>query len=272
MIEPFLKWPGGKRWLVIRHGSLFPKAYSRYYEPFLGGGAVFFSLTPGSAYLSDTNDELTNAYKCIKEEWPTIEKRLSRLQAQHSPELYYKIRDGQPSDPLGRAVRFVYLNRTCFNGIYRVNREGMFNVPIGTKDAVSFPEGYLEKVANALRNTLITHDDFEKSIAKAGRKDFVFVDPPYTVMHNNNGFVKYNAKLFSWPDQARLAKAIKAASRRGAMVMISNADHPTVRTLYEGFGTHRSLKRHSILAGDPAYRRSATELLITNYPAQNDAS
>ena len=269
MIEPFLKWPGGKRWLASRHRSLFPKTYARYFEPFLGGGAVFFSLAPHRALLSDTNRELTNTYRCIKEEWSTIERRLAKLQAQHSPELYYQIRDRQPSDPVERAVRFVYLNRTCFNGIYRVNREGMFNVPIGTKDAVSFSKGYLEQVADTLRTTVITDDDFERSIGKAGKKDFVFVDPPYTVMHNNNGFVKYNAKLFSWPDQARLAKAIMAASRRGAMVMISNADHPTVRALYDGFGTHRSLTRHSILAGDSCFRRSATELLITNYCAED---
>ena len=171
-----------------------------------------------------------------------------------------------PTDPVARAVRFLYLNRTCFNGIYRVNKNGDFNVPIGTKDAVSFEDGYLDKVAQALKNARIRRRDFAVAIGKANENDFVFIDPPYTVMHNNNGFVKYNAQLFSWKDQARLAAAIKAAGERGALIMMSNADHESVRALYKGFGTHRSLTRASILAGDPDCRRNATELLVTNYP------
>lgn len=266
MIEPFLKWPGGKRWLTGRHIGLFPKEYARYIEPFLGGAAVFFALTPENAYLSDANAELVNAYNRIKSDRLKIEKSLVKYQEKHDSEFYYKVRDRSPIDPVERAVRFLYLNRTCFNGIYRVNKEGTFNVPIGTKDAVSFEDGHLEKVAKALRNARIRTRDFEVAIGKANKGDFVFIDPPYTVMHNNNGFVKYNAQLFSWTDQARLAVAIRAASKRGALIMMSNADHESVKALYRGFGHHRSLGRSSVLAGNSAHRGRASELLVTNYP------
>lgn len=265
MIEPFLKWPGGKRWLVSRHSNLFPKKYKRFFEPFLGGGAVFFSLLPSQSQLSDSNAELVNAYNCVKGSHLEIERGLARYQEQHCADFYYKTREEQPSDPTKRAIRFLYLNRTCFNGIYRVNLHGVFNVPIGTKTAVSFERGYLGTVAVSLKKATIKARDFEKAINEAEKRDFVYVDPPYTVMHNNNGFVKYNSKLFSWPDQARLAKALKSADKRGVLVMLSNADHPSVRALYEGFGKPQVLSRHSVLSGDSSFRRSATELLITNY-------
>jgi DNA adenine methylase len=269
MIEPFLKWPGGKRWLTSRHLHMFPKTYGKYIEPFLGGAAVFFALSPQDAYLSDTNAELINAYNRIKKDRVKVERSLAKYQAKHDPAFYYKVRETSPTDPIARAARFLYLNRTCFNGIYRVNKNGKFNVPVGTKDAVSFEDGYLEKVEQALKNARVKRRDFAIAIGKANEGDFVFIDPPYTVMHNNNGFVKYNAQLFSWEDQARLATAIKAAASRGALIMMSNADHKSVRALYEGFGTHHSLTRTSILAGDPGYRRNATELLVTNYPVSD---
>jgi DNA adenine methylase len=265
MIEPFLKWPGGKRWLATRHQHLFPDTYGKYFEPFIGGAAVFFALSPEDAYLSDTNAELINVYNRIKNDWAKIEKQLAKYHEQHDSDFYYAIREKNPTDPIARAVRFLYLNRTCFNGIYRVNKDGHFNVPIGTKTEVSYEDGYLEKVAKTLKKARIRRRDFAVAIGEANEGDFVFIDPPYTVMHNNNGFVKYNAQLFSWEDQARLATAIMEAGERGALIMMSNADHESVRSLYDGFGTHRSLTRASILAGDPDYRRNATELLVTNY-------
>jgi DNA adenine methylase len=142
---------------------------------------------------------------------------------------------------------------------------GVFNVPIGTKTAVSFEKGYLKTVASSLMKAKIRVRDFEDAIDDAKRGDFVYADPPYTVMHNNNGFVKYNAKLFSWPDQSRLATAIKSADARGVQIMLSNADHPSVRALYDGFGTARKISRYSVLSAKSSYRRSASELLITNY-------
>jgi DNA adenine methylase len=265
MRDPFLKWPGGKRWLVHQYASLFPLQYRRYFEPFLGGGAVFFHLTPRRAVLADTNSELVNAYQSLKKHAQVIEKRLADLQRKHGETLYYRIRATRPTNAIDQAVRFLYLNRTCFNGIYRVNLRGEFNVPIGTKDRVAYPEGYLQEIAACLRHASIRVADFEKTIDEAAADDFVFVDPPYTVMHNNNNFVKYNANLFSWTDQIRLVSAVRRAAQRGAAVMISNADHQSVRQLYRDFGTHHRVDRTSILAADLIHRRKTTELLVTSY-------
>jgi DNA adenine methylase len=265
MPEPFLKWPGGKRWLVNQYADLFPPMCRRYLEPFLGGGAVFFHLKPDRAVLSDTNSDLVNAYQCIKEHADAIERRLSELHVGHCKALYYRIRAERPAGAIERAVRFLYLNRTCFNGIYRVNLKGEFNVPIGTKNLVAYPKDFLREVAASLRRTCIRVADFEDTINMAGANDFVFVDPPYTVMHNNNNFLKYNADLFSWTDQLRLAAAVRRAARRGAAVMISNADHRTVRDLYSDFGAHHRVTRASVLAADFLHRRKTTELVITSY-------
>jgi DNA adenine methylase len=222
---------------------------------------------PHRAILSDTNRDLVNAYQCLKKHAKTIDERLSELQQKHSKAMYYCIRATCPTDAIERAVRFLYLNRTCFNGIYRVNLRGDFNVPIGSKNLVAYPENYLQGIANCLRHASIRAADFEKTIDKAAVGDFVFVDPPYTVMHNNNNFLKYNANLFSWSDQLRLASAIKRAARRGAAIMVSNADHRAVRELYRDFGNHHRVNRSSVLAADFAYRRQTTELVITSYEA-----
>jgi DNA adenine methylase len=254
---------------VHQYGTLFPTQYRRYLEPFLGGGAVFFHLAPHRAILSDTNADLINAYQCLKEHAKTIDRRLSDLHHKHNKKLYYRIRATRPTDVIDQAVRFLYLNRTCFNGIYRVNLRGEFNIPIGTKDLVEYPKNYLQGITNCLRHVLIRVADFEETIDKAAIGDFVFVDPPYTVMHNNNNFVKYNANLFSWADQLRLASAIKRAAHRGAAIMISNADHHSVRELYGDFGNHYRVNRPSALAADSLHRRKTTELLIASYSMAN---
>jgi len=266
MGEPFLKWPGGKRWLTRQLKALFPPTFERYFEPFLGGGAVFFHLAPRAAVLADSNEELVNVYRCLRKHAGEVDRRLALLQKQHSEALYYRVRSMSASTSLDRAVRLIYLNRTCFNGIYRVNLKGEFNVPIGSKDQVEYPEGFLQDVGKAIRRASIHLADFEKTIDRATAGDFVYVDPPYTVMHNNNNFVKYNSRLFSWDDQVRLSLAIKRAGDRGASIMLSNADHKSVRELYRGFGNHLSVDRASILAATSGYRRMTTELVITNYP------
>lgn len=262
MIEPFLKWPGGKRWLTAQHAHLLPPCYNRYIEPFLGGGAVFFRVAPKSSLLADTNKELINAYQCIKDDWLSLEEMLQHFQVKHSERFYYKIRERSPVARMERAARFIYLNRTCFNGMYRVNQAGKFNVPIGTKLNVSFPSGYLGKVAKQLRDAQLEDFDFEKTLDLAKEGDFAFIDPPYTVTHNDNGFIKYNAKLFSWADQVRLADVVKRTASRGVSILLSNADHSDVRKLYKGFGEHFQIMRASVLSGMAHGRRSTTELLV----------
>lgn len=265
MLEPFLKWAGGKRWLVQRHESFLPKRFNRYIEPFVGSGAVFFFLLPHRATLTDSNKELIETYRAVREAPRRIHAHLKVYQAKHCREFYYTMRETIPDDPIERAGRFIYLNRTCFNGLYRVNRQGIFNVPIGGKTLVEFPEGYLEGVGEALRHTLLRVSDFENVIDNAKSGDFLYIDPPYTVKHNTNNFIKYNASLFSWDDQVRLATAIRRAGERGVLIMLSNANHNSISTLYQHFGRHHHLNRSSVLASNSDHRGATTELLITNY-------
>lgn len=265
MLEPFLKWAGGKRWLVAKYASLFPKGYNRYIEPFLGSAAVYFYFLPKLGLLSDANADLIGAYRAIRLNAQSIHRHLHSLQKHHCATLYNRIRASTPRTSLERAARFLYLNRTCFNGIYRVNLQGRFNVPMGSRSTIEYPNGYLTRVSAALKHASLKVSDFEATLAQAREGDFIYVDPPYTVMHNSSNFIKYNSSLFSWTDQLRLATALKRADKKGALIMLSNANHDSVRTLYKGFGIHYRVSRWSRLAGKPEYRQVATELIITNY-------
>ena len=164
-----------------------------------------------------------------------------------------------------QAARFLYLNRVCFNGIYRVNRRGEFNVPLGSKSLVAYPAGYLEAVSRELQCARLLSSDFEAVLQVSKRGDFVYVDPPYTVSHNNNGFIKYNQILFSWNDQVRLASAVRAAVMRGAKVFVSNADHPAIRELYQELPFHYTLARNSVLSAKSVARRITSEAAFLSY-------
>jgi DNA adenine methylase len=265
MILPFLKWPGGKRWLVQDYRGAFPTVAGTYYEPFLGAGAVFFMTEPSDAYLSDSNGELVNVYKQIRKAPIKFGEALSRYHQKHDKEFYYRERARTYECNFRRAVQFVYQNRTCFNGIYRVNLEGQFNVPIGTKTAVVLPSDDFLAVANALRGKTLAVADYTDTIAKAGKGDFVFADPPYTVKHNLNGFVKYNDKLFQWSDQEKLHTALTAAGKRGARILISNANHASIRKLYSNGWRLHVVSRSTVISADSRRRGGTTELLISNF-------
>ena len=208
---PLLKWPGGKRWFVAHHKALLPSTYNRYFEPFLGGGSVFFHLQPKLAVLGDTNSELIAAYRAMKRNRKSLAILLEAHQRLHSAEHYYRVRDMIPDDRIERAARTFYLNRTCFNGIYRVNLNGKFNVPVGTRASVLRDTDDFAAAARLLMTAELRVSDFEPLIEEAREEDLVFVDPPYTVQHNNNGFVKYNESLFRWSDQERLALTLNRA-------------------------------------------------------------
>lgn len=263
-MEPFLKWAGGKRWLINSTADVFPEEarMNQYIEPFLGGAAVFFHLQPSRGHLSDINQDLINAYIVVRDRWEDLIEILEKLEKRHSKEIYYQIRSSKPRSPLLRAARFIYLNRTCWNGLYRVNKKGEFNVPIGTKTKILFEEDDFLGLSNLLAGMNIEACDFEKTIDKAKAGDFIFIDPPYTVKHNLNGFVKYNENIFSWDDQVRLNKAIKRAINRGASILILNADHSSIRNLYKGMGNMVKLERASVIAGNPQARGVYTELAI----------
>lgn len=263
--NPFLKWAGGKRWLVRKHCHLFPSAFSRYIEPFLGSGALFFALKPRRALLSDSNAELVNAYLAIRDDWEGVASRLARHQRLHSKPHYYSVRAQRPTHLTAQAARLIYLNRTCWNGLYRVNQQGVFNVPIGTRSSVLREEDNFAGVSKVLNRAEIRASDFGKSLQRARRGDFIYADPPYTVKHNMNGFVRYNERIFSWADQERLAHMLLAAKRRGAIILATNANHRSIRDLYRPHFHLTTVPRVSQLAADTTARGIADELIITSY-------
>ena len=261
-IIPFLKWAGGKRWFVEGHQHLFPHSYGTYIEPFLGGGAVFFRLQPQKAILADSNAELVEVYQAVRDNWPSLEKLLSGHQAQHSKDYYYRIRAAKMDCPVKRAAQFIYLNRTCWNGLYRVNLKGQFNVPIGTKTNVVLDTDDFESMSESLKNVEILASDFETIMDRSSQGDFIFLDPPYTVKHNHNGFIKYNESLFSWNDQIRLRDATIRAVERGAQVLLTNASHDCIRNLYQGIGQLITVTRPSVISGKKEGRGAYDEMVI----------
>lgn len=263
-IVPFLRWAGGKRWMIYGYPGLFPTEYNRFIEPFLGSGAVFFSLKPKKAILSDLNSELIETYCAIRDDYKTVEAELRRHHRNHSKSYYYEMRGKRLRTNATRAAQLIYLNRTCWNGLYRVNLNGVFNVPIGTKTNVVLPTDNFQGLSNLLKRVRLMNKDFEPIIAKAKEGDLLFIDPPYTVKHNNNNFRKYNEHIFSWEDQIRLSESLLAAKDRGVKIILCNADSESVIKLYKGIGKMFKLNRKSRLAADPSKRQNTTELAIVN--------
>jgi len=260
LCEPLLKWAGGKRGLLPRILRCIPVTEGRYFEPFLGGGALFFSRQPKVALLSDSNPELINAYVQVRDNLGAVIRHLRGLPNTEAD--YYRIRASSPRSPAGRAARLIYLCTLSFNGIYRQNLLGEFNVPYGNKTHVSPCDlQKLRKINGALLGRRIEALDFGRAVRCARAGDVVYFDPPYTVAHGNNGFVKYNAKIFSWADQIRLAKIARRLKRKGVYVFVSNADHPSIRELYSGF-TVKAMRRHSVMAASSQYRRRVRECLF----------
>jgi len=261
-LKPFIKWAGGKRWLLNNPNFALPSFSGRYIEPFLGGAAVFFHLAPSQAILCDVNERLIDTYRSIRDEWQLVQAGLADLQEKHSKDFYYEERSRRHPESHLRAAQFLYLNRTCFNGLYRENLKGQFNVPIGTKTQVVLPEDNFEEASKLLARADLRNGDFEAVVAEAVEGDLVFIDPPYTTAHNVNGFVKYNQKIFTWDDQKRLMDAVASAKRRGAQIVLTNADHESIHALYAGLGTPIVVSRPSVIAGSVGSRRGTTEILF----------
>lgn len=259
---PLLKWAGGKRWLVQSDNEFIPASFNRYFEPFIGSGAVFFSMLATNAILADINPDLTNLYLALKDDWGKVESALKVHSKNHSDEYYYKIRASRPRTSHTRGARLLYLNRTCWNGLYRVNLKGEFNVPRGTKNSVILDTDDFESVARHLEDCKILCQDFEKTISTASKNDFIFIDPPYTVKHNFNGFVKYNEKIFSWDDQIRLRDAILEAADKGVKITMTNADCSSIHDLYGNSCKMEKLERASVIAGSSRHRGATTEIIM----------
>lgn len=266
---PFLRWTGSKRWFVKEHiASFLPREFNNYHEPFLGGGAVFFHILNNSKvdrqyFLSDINPELINAYIQIRDQPEAVIGELRSLH--NSKEEYYNIRAWRPRRNEKRAAKFIYQNRTSFNGIYRVNNKGVYNVPYGYRTNVDIvTEELLINVSKALFNVSIQSVPFEETIEAIQKNDLVFIDPPYTVAHENNGFIEYNQKLFSWEDQVQLKDYILRVIEKEAYFMLTNASHQSIRDLYNDIGKLKKLSRLSKVGGRVKTRALYNELLIHN--------
>lgn len=261
-LDPPFRWPGGKRWLVDRLLELVPADSGRFYEPFFGGGALFWALRPEIATISDSNLALMACYGAIRDHHGEVSARLRELTQDRAT--YYRVRSERPTDEIARAARVIYLTTLAFNGIHRVNKAGDFNVPYsGRTYARLREESFLSAYADALRTAEILSVDFEEAVDSAAAGDVVYLDPPYTVKHGNNGFVKYNDRIFSWNDQKRLARVARNLASRGCHVIVSNADHDSIHELYEGF-VETIETRTSAMAAEVKHRGDIQEIVFTN--------
>ncbi|MBA4075625.1 MAG: modification methylase [Cyanobacteria bacterium PR.023] len=272
--SPFLKWAGGKGRLLAQLDPLFPKAnsYKRYFEPFLGGGAVFFHLasknTTLESYLSDANFELINCYQVVKNQPTELLSLLANMR--NDKHFFYKVRaqDITQMSELERAARLIYLNKTCFNGLYRVNRKGQFNVPFGKykNPRIADYDGVARASALLERASLIS-GPFDAVTVKAKKGDFVYFDPPYQPLSKTANFTSYTLTSFGMADQERLAALVGRLTKEGVKVMVSNSDTPELRTLYENIPgvsiTTVQAARAINCHGDK--RGAVSELVIRNY-------
>jgi DNA adenine methylase len=269
--EPFLRWAGGKRWLAPRLAPLLKsRLKGAYFEPFLGAGAIFFELRPRNAILSDLNDELINAFWWVRSNPEAIIRRLARMPVEEK--VYYQVREAQPSRDLHRAVRFIYLNRTCYGGLHRTNRQGHFNVPYGGGDRTPEPlwrDGILAAASSELarQGVAIVPGDFERYLNLAEQGDVVYCDPVYSTK-TRGAFDRYNASLFAWSEQERLSRAAYRALERGALVLISNARCPQVAAQYRD-AFRIQLDRSKSIGNSPADEAKRHEYLIVLDPADN---
>jgi DNA adenine methylase len=210
-------------------------SFKNYYEPFLGGGAVFFALSPSKAYLSDINSDLIATYKSVKERPNSLLSKLKNME--QSKESYYRIRASQTLTQDDLAAKFLYLNRLAFAGMYRVNQHGDFNVPYGggRRTDILWEQNLLIKASSILQAATLKCASYEAIINRSQEGDLIYCDPTYTVAHNDNAFLRYNEKVFHWSDQKILATLCKEAGKRGVQIVISNAAHPCIAKLYHPY-------------------------------------
>ncbi len=262
-LKPFLRWAGGKTWLLKHLDKILKNIdYKNYHEPFLGGGAVFFFLKPkGKSYLSDLNGKLIETYEQIQ---TNVENVILKLeQYENFKEDYYKIRNLKYDNSYERAAQFIYLNQTSFNGLYRENLKGEYNVPYGFRKKEFYNESNLNSISRYLDRASFSVCDFQDSLNNIHTNDLVFLDPPYTVSHNKNGFIKYNKKLFSLEDQFRLSEFVDNIKEKGAYFILTNAAHSKIDEIFKN-NKKIVLERASIIGGRNAKREKITEFIFTN--------
>lgn len=266
---PIVKWVGGKRQLMFELLENIPKSYNRYFEPFIGGGALFFELKPNNAYISDMNEELINLYQVVRD---NVEELIKDLQKHDiSKEYFMQIRNidrtkkYQNWSDVKKASRFIYLNRTCFNGMYRVNSKGEFNVPFGNyKNPRIIDENNLINCSNLLQKTEIKNADFSKILNYIQKGDFVYFDPPYVPLNETSSFTSYTKDGFDIDMQFKLRDICDELDSMGVKFMLSNSDTKLVNELYANYEIKKVFASRQINA-NPNGRGKITEVLVKNY-------
>lgn len=273
--KPFVKWVGGKRQLLKQFRDLglyppedFDPITNTYFEPFVGGGAVFFDLLPEIAFLSDLNNELVITYNVIKNDVENLIKSLKRHKLNKEYFLKVRVQNTEKLSNTKIASRFIYLNRTCFNGMYRVNSKGEFNVPFGKyANPLICDENNLRKVSKSLKNIEIKKQDYKEVLKKAKKIDFIYFDPPYYPVSKTASFTSYTTETFLKKEQIELRDTFVELHKRGCFIMLSNSDTPFINEIYSEI---KGIKINKILAGrainsKASSRGKITEVLITNY-------
>ena len=264
-----LKWAGGKSWLTNNHKQIFHSQeslisrafnnypsieYKRYIEPFLGGGAVFKYLKPANkSILSDINDELIGFYNCLKYKPKELYLCTQNHMMSHCEDYYYEVRaKNNLEDEIKKASRFLYLNRTCYNGIYRVNSKGQFNVPIGDSKDFNVSEKEFIKYSKMLSKAEIKNEDFRISINKAKENDLIFVDPPYVTKSNESSFDMYSANQFDWSAQEELSEILEAKNKEGSHIIVTNINDKDICKLYDKKNgwQHKPIDRANVMSYD----------------------
>jgi DNA adenine methylase len=264
--RPFLKWAGGKSRLIQQYIPYFPKSYKNYYEPFLGGGAVFFYLQPSAAILTDINAELINTYCCVRDHIEELICHLKEHKIRHNKDYYYSVRNNSVGTDIEQAARIIYLNKTCFNGLYRVNSQGKFNVPLGRYENPNIcPEVLLRTASEALSTSKIKQADFVDVLNYAtSSDDFVYFDPPYYPVSKTSYFTAYSSDRFAEDQQVQLKDVFEKLAQRGVKVMLSNSDCEFIRNLYSSFNIH-TISASRAINSNANKRGKITEVLVTSY-------
>ena len=274
--RPFLKWAGGKGRLISQYEPFLPAVIDTSYEPFLGGGAVFFHLSGRvrRAVLGDINPELVNVYRCVRDEVDLLIRHLRDHQRWHCPDYYYTVRGRQQlGTPVERAARLIYLNKTCYNGLYRENSQGHFNVPVGRYKNPAICDAYLLRLAStALQIAEIHTFSFDHLLDQSlTPQDFVYFDPPYHPISPTSSFTGYSRYGFTGADQSDLAQVFRTLAARGQRAMLSNSDCEFVRELYSGFTLH-NIQASRAINSRAGRRGKINELLITTSPMTSISS
>lgn len=280
-LKPFIKWAGGKRGLLPELLARLPDEFNNYFEPFVGGGALFFEmkrlglLENKTVYLFDRNEELINTYQTIKKHPNDLIRLLTQFKENHTKNFYYEIReldrkaDFNSLHPTYQAARFIYLNKTCFNGLYRVNSKGFFNVPMGSYSNPSICDARtIMMTSEALQHVEIIHNCYSNILNLVNKNDFIYFDPPYHPLSATSNFTAYGEEAFLEPQQIALSKAFKVLNTKGCLVMHSNSNSDFIKSLYSDYPIE-FVEMNRFINSKSSGRGKIKEVVIRNYPNES---